>query len=98
MTKLEIMAELRANPDKIFYILKRDGFAGAKIIWGKEWINIEVAFYANNIQCYGKFISEDETKYIAEMHVASWQYHIQQLALEPDELSYIERFAGEVEG
>lgn len=73
--KQSILAECRANPDKIFHILKRDGFAGAKVLWG------EVVY--------------DEGGYCID----SFQVRLEELAVidSNEELSYVERFAGEVE-
>ena len=64
----------------------------AKAFWGEEWIDVKRAFYANWINRYDEILSEDETKYVAEFHELAWQYHLQQMVLEKNLISYLEKF------
>lgn len=99
--RAQILAQCRANPDKIFHILKRDGFAGAKCIWGEVTVcgvcgassSENTGIHTDEYGLFCKSCNNDAVP-VLDKH----QYHMQQLALEPDELSYVERFAGEVEG
>lgn len=84
MTKKEVIAQCRANPDKIFHILKRDGFAGAKVVFDTDLIRT------------GEWYIDDLHPEIRDRkNLPAYMYHMQQLALAPDELAYLEE-VGEI--
>lgn len=63
----------------------------AKAFWGEHWLDVDYPFYANDIRYDGKIIDET-TKYVANIHITSWQYHLQQMVLAPNKVMYMKDF------
>lgn len=72
-----------------YSVIFSHGFA--KAFWGEHWLDVDYPFYASDIRYDGKIILET-TKYVANLHITSWQYHLQQMVLEHNPIKYLERF------
>lgn len=94
MTKSEIIAECRANPDKIFHLLRENDFKRAKKLFGEKVY--PYYYYCNRVwEAWNVGTMHQEDFESADL--AEYEYEMQQLILAPDVLGYLEEHGKEGE-
>ena len=78
------------TPSDYFWVIFNLDFA--KAFWGEEWINVDIALYADRIDYAGKTISSQPNKYIIDLHTVAWQFYLQQMVISEDPIKYLEKF------
>lgn len=102
MDKQSILAECRANPDKIFHLLRENDFERAKVLWGEKTFMINTFGYDGSKHLKiidGKSLYELVKKgiYYKILKELDYFYHLKKLILAPDMLGYLEEHGKEGE-
>ena len=84
--KSDILTELRANPDKIFHLLRENDFERAIKLWG----------YSGRCASCGRGI-EKLCGHRNVPLISNYIYHLKKLILAPDVLGYLESYGKEGE-
>ena len=78
MVDKKIVYEIcKANPDKIFYLLRERDFYRARAFWGNK---------------KSKRMHFDDGSHYYKVIDEGWQYHLRDMVLEAEPLKYMERF------